>query len=70
MGPSSAERDSTSEHTVAADSQLSSVATTRSDEDARRAIEEYLLTNSEQYRELAKWRQEVCITRTLAQTFS
>ena len=70
MGPSSAEHDSTSEHTAAADSQLSSVATTRSDEDARRAIEEYLLTNSEQYRELAKWRQEVRITKTLAQTFS
>jgi len=70
MGPSSAEHDSTSEHTAAADSQLSSVATARSDEDARRVIEEYLLTNSEQYRELAKWRQEVRITKTLAQTFS
>jgi hypothetical protein len=61
MAPSSRDRDSTSEHTAAADSQLSSVATTRSDDDARRAIEEYLLTSSEQYRELAKWRREVSI---------
>jgi hypothetical protein len=41
MGRSSAERDSTSEHTAVADSQLSSIATTRSDKDARRAIAEY-----------------------------